>query len=172
MKQYRNTQYFVTTCGRIWSGLSHKFLKQYNDGRGYMKLTLMINGEKHNMKVHKMVAECYINNSDNKPLVNHKDGIKSHNWVSNLEWSTRSENVKHAYDNNLIDRDKIAKHLLSYSNGMRKRVASIDDSSDIIEYESASDAGTKLGISGSDITSVCKGNRGMAGGYKWMYIDA
>jgi hypothetical protein len=63
---------------------------------GYLVIELSFNNEKERYFVHRLVAMCFIPNPDNKPQVNHKDGNKSNNIVSNLEWVTNSENQKHA----------------------------------------------------------------------------
>jgi hypothetical protein len=68
------------------------------DKCGYLNLRISTNNIKENLRIHRVVAESFICNSENKPQVNHKDGEKSNNNMSNLEWSTNSENQKHAVD--------------------------------------------------------------------------
>ena len=79
----------VTHDGRILSGTVH-----YD---GYIFVN--IRGKKY--AKHRVVAEAFIPNPENKPFVNHIDGNKQNNKVENLEWCTQSENIKHAYENNL-----------------------------------------------------------------------
>jgi len=76
-------------------------IKAIHKVRGYMQVALSINKKHTCFKVHRLVAEAFIINHDNKPQVNHKDGNKLNNSVYNLEWVTSSENQKHAYDNGL-----------------------------------------------------------------------
>lgn len=80
---------------------SERIIKHKPDKDGYLYVTLSINNVKRVFKIHRLLALFFIPNPDNKPQVNHKDGIKSNNKLSNLEWATSSENLKHAYSNGL-----------------------------------------------------------------------
>jgi hypothetical protein len=80
-----------------------KMLTTKTDRYGYEVLHLRKDGEVNIYPtVHRLVAEAFIDNPDNKPTVNHKDCDKKNNVVSNLEWNTISENTKHASDNGLL----------------------------------------------------------------------
>lgn len=67
-----------------------------------MKVNLKVDGKSISRQVHRLVAIAFIPNLDNKPEVNHKNGIHEYNRVENLEWVTGEENRKHAYETNLV----------------------------------------------------------------------
>jgi hypothetical protein len=95
------SNYIIHEDGRVYSIKRSKFLKPNVDERGYERVALYINGKAKNYRVHRLVAEAYIPNLDNKPQVNHKNGVKTDNRVENLEWCTNAENQQHAWDNGL-----------------------------------------------------------------------
>lgn len=93
MKDITNYEglYAITSCGKVWSYKSKKFLKPYFNG-GYASVALSKNGKLTYPLVHRLVAEAYISNPDNLPQVNHKDEDKAHNCVNNLEWCDATYN--------------------------------------------------------------------------------
>lgn len=75
-----------------------ELLSSWVDKDGYKRLMLYNGGNRKHYGLHRLVAIAFIDNPDNKPLVNHIDGIKDNNRLSNLEWSTESENAQHAVE--------------------------------------------------------------------------
>lgn len=117
-----------------------------------------------NYKVHRLVAETFILNQKNKPEVNHKDGNKSNNNISNLEWCTSSENQIHAFKTGL---QKIKKGEEHHSAIL---ISQYDlDGNFIRNYKGVCTASRILNINASGITSCLKGRNKTSGGFIWKY---
>ena len=92
--------------GRV-AHFSSNILKQSPNKKGYMRVYLSKNSNKYTKTVHRIVAETFILNPENKRTVNHKDCNKLNNSVDNLEWATNLENIQHAFKNGSFkERDK------------------------------------------------------------------
>jgi hypothetical protein len=100
IKQYRDTDYFISENGEVFRkwGEIYKPIKCVDSGNGYLKVNIWKNGKTKLTLVHRLVGECFIPNPENKPEINHWDGNRLNNHISNLFWSTRSENQKHSAD--------------------------------------------------------------------------
>ena len=91
--------YAVDTDGNVWSFWfgKERILKSAKDGKGHLKVILCKDGKHKTVAVHRLVAIAFILNPENKPEINHKNGIKTDNRIENLEWVTSSENKIHAF---------------------------------------------------------------------------
>lgn len=90
--------YGITSCGKVWSFISNKFLEFCPHPCGYQAVSLC--GEKQ--LVHRLVAEAYIPNPDNLDTVDHIDGVKTHNYINNLQWMSRGNNTRKEHNKKVI----------------------------------------------------------------------
>ena len=152
--------YQISKDGDVFSLVSHKLKSFEISITGYKRVCLFKNGKGKHYSIHRLVAETFIDNPNNEPMVNHKDGNKLNNNIDNLEWCDLSYNIKHAYDNNLIK--PRTTRVVQYTKDFIK----------IKEWASITEACKTLGLNHANIVTVCKQNtnRKYAGGYIWRYV--
>ena len=171
--------YYVTDSGYIYSRLSNKYnnkngrikkIRPQISPSGYLHLCLCKNGKTYNQRVHRLVAQAFIPNPENKPHVNHIDGDKTNNCVENLEWVTASENMQHAYHIiKTAHSPKYWKGKFGRENPHSKIVLQIKNNKIIGKFYGAKEAQRATGILRSSITSCCLNTQKTAGGFQWCY---
>lgn len=137
---------------------SERLLKTIMLNSGYVHVHLSKNNKQNKLLVHRLVAQAFIPNPENKPQVNHIDEDKTNNVVSNLEWMTPKENINHGTRNL---RDSLTK---------RKKVKGIDIANgEYNYYNSVNECAKYLGINKGNISSCANGKCRQVGGYVFEY---
>ena len=137
-----------------------KILKPTIRNNGYYFVTI----QRKQYMVHRLVAQTFIPNPENKPQVNHIDGNKKNNQVDNLEWCTAKENTIHAYS--------IGLNKCGTNHYYAKKVIQLDTTKKIIKiWGCIMDIEREIGINHRHISDVCKNKRKTCGGYIWKYEE-
>lgn len=152
--------YQVSNLGRVRSLKFEKerILKPGINGRGYFYVNLWKNGEYKQYRVHRLVAQAFLTNSNNLPEVNHRDEDKTNNKVENLEWCDRKYNHNYGTINQRIA-EKCSKQVLQY-----KKSGEF-----VKEWKSTMDVQRNLGYAQSSISACCLGKYKSAYGFIWAY---
>ncbi len=143
------------------------------DKKGYYNVCLFKNG-KHNKKVHRLVAEAFLENNNNYPCINHIDGNKLNNNVENLEWCTYSHNTKESYRLGLQKPSERQKNIVKEyckTHKPKKIIQLAQNDIFIKEWNSEKEAEEKLGMCRGSISQCLTGKSKSAGGYKWKFTN-
>lgn len=165
--------YTINTDGVVYStsvrktckvtGRSQPLKHVLDKGIGYYIVTLVHHEtrKRKNQFIHRLLAQAFIPNPENKAHVNHIDGNKQNNALSNLEWVTPKENAVHAAAIGLCDARRIAAEV---------PIIQMDDEFNVIaEHLSLHQAGRDTGVAWTNIWKVCNGHRPRAGTFRWKY---
>ena len=161
--------YQISDDGRVWSKKSNKWLKSYMDRGGYFFVCLYKDGVNHNKRVHRLIAEAFIPNPDNKPCIDHINTVKTDNRVENLRWVSYKEN-----NNNPITMKKYCETHKG-KNFIKKKLKTVYqytlDGKLVKKWKSATDAELKglKGFTNSGISMCCRGKLKKHKGFKWSY---
>ena len=146
---------------------NERHLSQRLSRNGYLNVKLSKDGKRTHVSAHRLVALSFISNPDNKPQVNHKDGCKSNNHVSNLEWATSKENIRHSVDSGLQVMPK------GIDNSCSKQIRQLSKTGEVLhEWGSINEVKRVMGFNSFGIIKCCKREKkyNTAYGYKWQYV--
>jgi len=179
MEQWKDTSipgYMVSNQGRVKAkarqviykdgrvaNFKEKILKPSVNRKGYLVVYPSTNdtdGYKRSLLVHRLVAEAFVPNPENKPHVNHKDGNKQNNHPENLEWVTNLENHAHKLANNLIPPTHAPKRVGQFTL----------DGELIATYDSIYEAGKAVNSNQYGVSRAVNGLRKTHKGYVWRYV--
>jgi len=167
-----NEHYLIDKEGNIYSNYINKYLKPYTNKHGYKAIKIKIGDEVKHKYIHRLVAETFIIKHVDKTEVNHIDGNKLNNNVENLEWCTRSENLKHMFKvcgrkPNMPMKGKFGKE-----NPCSIKVWQKDlEGNKIKLWTGIREAARQLNLNQSNIIKNCKKINHTCGGFIWRYYD-
>ncbi|WP_171034487.1 NUMOD4 domain-containing protein [Marinilactibacillus psychrotolerans] len=172
--------YQINNVGKVYSCHSHKLLTAYESSDGYLRVNLSVRGKVKIKMLHVLVATAFLPNPQDLPVVNHIDGNKKNPLPHNLEWTTFSENSKHAFFHGLSKISDKAREKASENakiNGAKTTSRPVIqysiDGRKIAVFSSIKEASRITGANDGRISHVCKRRKGMytAGGFVWRYKD-
>lgn len=150
----------VVSNGRGTYHIKGRILKPVSNSRGYMQVSVKVDGKWTNKSIHRLVAQTFIQNPDNLPQVNHRDCDRTNNNVENLEFCTASYNQKY--------REKFG---ISQTEAVGHRLFAINLATlEVLHFRAQSEASRELGVYRQNIDKVIKGKLKQSGGF-WFVND-
>ena len=158
-KEIKNFErYIIYDDGRVWSKWKKEFLKPILKDTGYYEVQLWKKCKRTHKPIHKLVAEAFIPNPENKPTVNHKNHIRTDNRVENLEWSTIPEQFDEIWKEKSKNNFKKSKQVYQYT---------LDG--ELVNIWPSTMEAQRNGFENSKIGKCCSGKQLTHKGYKWSY---
>lgn len=152
--------YQVSNLGRVKRVTTGRILKGGKDKYGYLIVNLYKYSVGSIKTIHRLVAEAFIPNPENKPQVNHVDENKTNNSLDNLEWMTAKENTNHGTRN---ERSGKSQSIPIIATNLK--------TGESMEFYGSNECARQLGLHQASITKVLKGRLKQTGGYTFKYKE-
>ena len=178
--QLGNSKYKISNLGNIYSYFAKRNMSKNKDRRGY----LYISTTNKKYKIHRLVAQAFIPNPNNYPIINHKDNNPSNNKVDNLEWCTYKYNIDYCIKSGRFEEAKkkiskackekkaYIKNLKIASEKNKKAIFQYDLNGNFIkEWDCSATVEKELGLFATSIIKVCKNKGKTCGNFIWRYKE-
>lgn len=183
VKNFENL-YEISNLGRVkshhkYGGLDNRIMKQKINRYGYSCVKLSNRGHTRHVQVHRLVAETFLENPNDFPMINHKDENKLNNHVENLEWcnaqynNTYGHRLEKAFPKawekwSYTERGRA--HMSKVGKARGKRCASFKDGKMLKEFASAAEAARYYNIKKTHVVYCCEGKSKARSGMQWKYL--
>lgn len=173
-----NGKFQVSNLGRVKNTETGKIMNVYKNKKGYQRTSFKYKGKTKHYLVHRLIANAFIPNPENKPHINHINTIKDDNRIENLEWVTPKEN-----NNNPLTRKHLSESMKIYGSMLGKKGKLCPNSKIVLElnrednnkidilWYSTMDIERERGIVNQKVSDICKGKRRRTPEYNFMYVD-
>lgn len=137
---------------------------------GYKRVCLILNHAQKNFSVHRLVGIHFIPNPNNKPQINHKDGVKINNFENNLEWLSSKENVLYSFEKLGRKGHPFKNKKYGKANPLSKQISQLTLSGQFIRrWDCMADIYRDTGINFRGVSLCCLGKKKTTGGFKWEF---
>lgn len=143
----------------------YRMLTPHKSKFGYLQVALTKNNKTKTVLLHRLIAEHFIDNPNNYPCVNHKNGLKDDNRIENLEWCTKSENTLHAFNNNLGGfRDRAIESVKAINEkAIYRKIVLIDKDGKEYVFDCTRKAAEFIGTNNDDVTRAIRKSQRVCG---------
>lgn len=163
--------YGANERGFVVNHISNRVISNTTYRNGYVYVAMKENGEFKNKRLNRIIALTFHPNPDALPHVNHEDGVKANNHAANLNWSSVSDNLKHAFRNNLRKPTKPQLGKFNELSLKSKPVNQLSLDGRLVKVWPSIAEAQRNGFQVANICKVCKGERPTHKGFKWEYVN-